>query len=59
MRRSETWGEHASIVAETYDGKKEWQKISGIRPLERHKRRALDVLRRDLSLCVITMEMVA
>ena len=49
MKRSETWGERAAIVAETYEGTKEWQKITGNRPSEGRKRRALDVQRRDLS----------
>jgi hypothetical protein len=49
MKESETWAERAAIVAETYEGKKEWQKIAGNRPSERRKRRALDVQRRDLS----------
>jgi hypothetical protein len=59
MKRSETWGERAAIVAETYEGKKEWQNITGNHPLERRKRRALDVQRRDLSWRAITMEIVA
>jgi hypothetical protein len=41
MEKLEILGERAATVAETYEGKKEWQKITGNRPSERRKRRSL------------------